>query len=1071
MIKKTTLTAIALFFCLSAFSQIKVTQTTFNGETYNIYPVRLPFGFSHRLYSDYLSFENEYEISYSNSSRVYNKKLYENGLWVNTPYERYLPYNPFELPDGKYLAYYKKRESQWDPVTYQPIYTHEDTTLVAVTFTLKNNKKNGACTWYDLGKDRHILQECNYTMGIKDGTWKLYREKSTHEYTYNNGERNGTFTIHKDGYLYSTMTYVKNSLNGERIEYYPKSDLPSEYNVYNFGKLMESKRYTRKGELTYWYNRDSKDGIYSRSYKKGVVTEENFWVDSMGLGKTIKYYENGNKKSEYVLFYSDVYSKYHKRKYGEDYPWEDFMDLADRITPQRHTIAYKEYHENGKVAIELDVRKDSLFNPFSRYDEEGRIVNTYVVEPLLWRYLLTTKSFDPKTGRLKRESYKTQTYGEDGYRKYDKNGNLVRFRLDQDFLGILYRDSIGLVQSGLRIDKKEVVKYYTLLHADDQDKFSTRTYKGEDFRTLKTRTFVEDSMPKTEVIWSEFDKNKEFELRHTMTFVTPHVVNKDNHYVPYLWHYYNNISHEEQGMRAYKNELDYQIFYKGKPLDGQLSVHDKRRSKPFSYKMKYRKKASKKAEETVLDIKDFSNTGGSYYCNLQVFGGYVSSMRKSTWMSNTVDYSDNLRDGETWSYCGGSENYVNGKRHGLYSTSNTLKEYYHGKLHGDYIDFGYYSPEKEYHGQIDFKASYKLDTLHGMFQSFVRPMELSQTLYFENGLPNGKYWRGNVTAPTSVDITLDHGYLVDTAYYYFKEGVLKTKVYHDIKDSVFFDDSYKNQLGMYEKAQDSMRKYTDWNQELIDLLTEGYLEPNTYLVNRDKLIDFDAKRSGDYVYYYKNGQKASEGRIEASSKVGIWRYWDLSGGLYKEVTYDSGWFVNPITQDSTYYYGRVKMWYPNGKELLTGLILSKFERFQCDQEMKVDFENLYYLTFHNREGELTLTNRGGKVYEYHNNSEIRLEGEMANGKRSGLWKFYNPQGRLEEVGRYDNGKKDGLWVSGDLEAVPYFEDMCMDGEVGAYEFPDLSETGAVTQPIRIKESLYDKGRYIDSDHITLHPLY
>ena len=418
-----------------------------------------------------------------------------------------------------------------------------------------------------------------------------------------------------------------------------------------------------------------------------------------------------------------------------------------------------------------------------------------------------------------------------------------------------------------------------------------------------------------------------------------------------------------------------------------------------------------------------------------------------------------------------SSYFVEGKRHGLSTSQYGMAEYYHGRLHGAYTSLGYSSPEEHYEHQIDYRANFTLDTLNGWFFSYVRPMEVSQSVYFDHGLPNGKYWRGNVTAPTSAEVTLDHGYLVDTAYYYFNEGVLKAKVYHELKDSVFFNPIYRSDLSNYQSDKDTLLKYTNWSNELVEEIIAHHKGLGLSIIGKDKVIDLVSTRTGDYTYYYKNGLEASKGRVVEGAKVGTWRYWDLSGGLYKEVEYDTGWFVNPITNDSTYFYGRVKMWYPDGKELLTGLILSQEERFRCDQEMKVDFENLYYLTFHDRDGKLTLTNHGGKVYEYHNNSEIRLEGEMSNGKRSGVWKFYDPNGRLEEIGRYENGERTGLWVSGDLEAVPYYEDMCVEGEVDAYKFPDVQETGVVSQEIRIKESRYVEGSLHRTQSITLYPLY
>ena len=347
-------------------------------------------------------------------------------------------------------------------------------------------------------------------------------------------------------------------------------------------------------------------------------------------------------------------------------------------------------------------------------------------------------------------------------------------------------------------------------------------------------------------------------------------------------------------------------------------------------------------------------------------------------------------------------------------------------------------------------------------------MTLSQSVYFDKGQPHGKYWRGNVTSPVSAEVQLDHGYLIDTAYYYFAEGTIKAKVAHTLQDKVYFAPGYQENLKSHAQLLEKLSDYSELERNLI---AQPAYENGTSLLDEDKLIGFNANRTGDYIMYYKNGVVASKGRVESGSKVGTWKYWDLSGGLFKQVQHDSGWFVNPITQDSFRYFGTVDMWYPNGQKLLSGLILSRFERFKCDQEMEVDFENLYYLSHFDKDGKETLIAQGGKVNEYHNNSEKRLDGEMEDGKRTGIWRFYDPNGNLEETGRYVNGLRTGLWISGDLEAVPYYEDMCVKGEVDAYKFPDPMKTGKVTQDITIHETLWEAGIFIQQNGIKLRPLY
>ena len=662
MFQKATLTTIALVCFLSSFAQVKITQTTHNGETYNVYPVRLPFNSSpYHLDYGYHSYMMYDGPSYGSYPREMNKKIMKKGQWEKEAFELFLPYNPFELADGKYLAYYQKRILKLDEYM-QPVYSHEDTTLVAVTFIIKDNKKNGACTWYDYGKDRNILQECQYKKGEKVESWTLYRDGEKHSYSYKDGELHGNYTVTQDGKIKSTRTYVNGSLNGEYLTYFDKSDQVKIHLVYEFGKVVERKEFNSKGELEYWYNRNTKDDIYRKKYNKGVVIEENFWVDTTGVGKTITYYDNGTKRREYLKFYPEVYRKYNEPSdknggysYYYRYPLNAIMSATSTVTGIGKCLKMDEYNPDGTVALSFDLRKDSMLNPVTRINEDGKKVAVYQLDTSTYQIGLYVKEYNPKTGLLSNEHLMRGGYSRDMNKDYDKDGNLLRFSYELDYLEQLYRDSVGFVQTSYYKTKKGTSSVYELLYASSgsygygyQSSWRATTYKGRVYSTFTSKNYVEDSIPWSEMQYSVFDKKGDFEVRHTKKFITPKIRTENGHYLSPVYSYYRSLSVSKQGIRDEADSLDFRLFYNGEPLNGTAMVKGKFRDPEHSYKVKFKKGKSRRSRETVIKVKDYDNFGRNR--SLNTISGYVTKMgsynARYSYFSPGVSYSNNKKEGE-----------------------------------------------------------------------------------------------------------------------------------------------------------------------------------------------------------------------------------------------------------------------------------------------------------------------------------------------------------------------------------------------------------------------------------------
>lgn len=1052
---RTTLTLIAIFWQLLAFGQLKIITTTYNGKTYKVYPVRIPLPESDFDYlsdwaytmEDVSSMGDIHDIIDFKKVRKRGKKKKVVGLWPNKIIESSLPFNPFKLDDGQYLLYYEKRPGKWDKQLQMDVQSHEDTTLVAAIFSIVNNKKSGTATWYDYTKKARLLQSGFYKNGIKEGEWTIYRKDEKRVYHYVDGLKNGLEMNYKKGAITSECKWERDLLDGEYINYINyKSGKISQKDMFNNGGLVESKKFDKKGNLTYWHNTNNTDNILTRYYTEGRLTKTVSEPDTSNVSKVQSWSKKG------VLIYTAYKPKYWYYSSILENSWfnQSSYALFRRMTDYQE-LAVEQYYENGQLRIKYDLRTDNLSIPIKEYSKSGQVLQEFYMDAQD-SSLIHINKYNEKKGYLenKQISYYSSEWLSNLILSEDQD--TVVFRAAPYLLSLKNPNVGGFKKCYYYQGKKSETTSYNLLHT--RHEVSTTIYKGNPTVTAKFKV-VNDST--IEVVHSEFDVKHVFEVEHKYRMYMP---TNDSSGFP-LVYYADTKQIEHKGILDLYDTLDYRIKLFGEPYSGYISVERKWDYSPKRYKLKLDIEKEKIDREVLYDtsinLKSFVDCGGGYWTkSIKLSHGQPTKINHG--YSDNATYVDSKKQGECTDIGGAVGNYQDGLRHGVYRSDAFMTEHYKGLKHGLDLKFGYYSQFKEYTHQLEYKATFIMDTLHGLFQSFAEPEVVSQSVVFEKGYPNGTYFQGNVTSPTSVLAQLDHGYLIDTAYYYFKEGGIKVKVNYNIADSVSYLDWYGPPTCITGGLGNSSF-YADYYR------SEKFL-------SRDKLINLQPSRTGDYQYFYKNGVVASEGRIEQRQRVDTWKHWDLNGQLFKVITYDSGWYVNPVTQDSLFYFGKVQMWYPNGKELLTGLIRSNNMRFKCDQEMRVNMETLYYLSFYDEAGNQTITNGSGEVVEFHNNGETRLTGQLKNGRRFGLWKFYDPNGRLQEIGRYDEyGLRHGLWVAGDLEAVPYFENLCMDGEVSAYNFPDVDQVGYVTQEIGITEVHYEHGRSKNMKSTRMLPLF
>ena len=950
--------------------------------------------------------------------------------------------------------FYEKRISKKDKVTRQPIYSNEDTTLVAVVFTLKNGQKSGNATWYNFGKEKEVLQTGQFKDGVKHGFWTVHRKKGTETYKYVEGKLSGQKTYLDSKNQITSVEWYENGLkNGWATTYYKgKKQLVRSRAFYkNSNSSSQEMYYNKKGELTYNLSDTFTDNITIKRFENGVLTYTETRIDSLGFSWVKRYYINGKLESQTLLIEPSYYVKsYNDRKNNiKKLPkpnWWEYHNLSRAIDGRTNCVSHVSYNKSGEVVSSYDIRSTEPGDTLYEYNAKGQLIKS------LWLDREHDNFFNTINFYKKSTLYKTYNLSgkQIAFERVNHKGDTTEFEYSPFYLSETNKNKKGFVESKKEIDGNKTRYQYNLLHT--KKGIETKLYKGQNLSDVLFFKHLPEPSSKIDVVWIEYDDKKRFSVEHLKTYdLVDYEKSQVSH--PYQT---KIIKQPFQSLNKLYDTLEYRIIHERTPYTGEVKFKKKhtsfRKLGRRKYKLKYDitkiKTKYQKYYDTTLIVKTYTNSFGyiSSSNKTRVVNGEVESIKTSYTLK--ASYNDNFKTGEGDDIDGFEGNYVRGQKHGLYKSSTQFDEYFQGMRHGMTMKLGYYGNNKRYNRQIDYKANFTLDTLHGMFQSFNSPGVVGQSVVFDMGYPNGKYFRGNLTCPVSVDVTLDHGYLIDTALYYFKEGTIRAKVYHTKEDSAYYQYS-------------RIPVHGAWGAKNV----QRYLET-------DKLIDFSTIRNGNYQYFYKNEILASEGRIESRSKVGTWKYYDLSGHLYKQVEYDSGYYRIPGTKDSIPYYGKLRMWQPNGKELLYGLIRSNRSRFKCDQEMAVNYETLYYLSLFDRDGKPVIIDGTGPVEEFHNNSEISIRGQLRNGKRYGLWKFYSPIGRLEEMGYYDaDGRKTGTWVSGDLEAVPYVENLCSPGATHATIFPDANKTGLLQYPITIQEVMYDKGRSLGGSSTRLIPLY
>jgi len=211
-----------------------------------------------------------------------------------------IPFCPFQLPDGEYIAYYPLPEFGNVPKRSLETYAHEDSTHVAVHFFIRNNRKEGLAKFYaqNTMKDGSavVYWEGNFENDKKEGLWTYHDINN-----YGLAEKTTRIRFHEDlpdgpvevfdpsgnlrerGLMEAgkrTGLYEYFSAQGLRRQYYTYKN--NELHGWAWDTIFKSKQQPVAASNMVWWENGRKTPI--QVSVRGNFKEETFLADSVTTG-------------------------------------------------------------------------------------------------------------------------------------------------------------------------------------------------------------------------------------------------------------------------------------------------------------------------------------------------------------------------------------------------------------------------------------------------------------------------------------------------------------------------------------------------------------------------------------------------------------------------------------------------------------------------------------------------------------------------------------------------------------------------------------------------------------------
>jgi len=162
-------------------------------------------------------------------------------------------------------------------------------------------------------------------------------------------------------------------------------------------------------------------------------------------------------------------------------------------------------------------------------------------------------------------------------------------------------------------------------------------------------------------------------------------------------------------------------------------------------------------------------------------------------------------------------------------------------------------------------------------------------------------------------------------------------------------------------------------------------------VNDTKMLEGafkDGLRTGEWVYYYSNGQVQTAGTFIDGVKDGRWPVYKENG----EVDYFEVFRFGNLIAGGAGDQGKEEEVVEEKEE--------KEEKEEVKEESKVQFVDWERLRGGSRKNLNGIPYTGGVIKYYKNTRDRELVGYFTNGYRSGKWTYYHKNGRIKDVRYY-----------------------------------------------------------------------
>ena len=969
----------------------------------------------------------------------------------------------------------------------------------------RNSRRQRTC---GTGRIDRYKKYGNYKDGKLEGknTYITYSPYDKDVTEYSNGLKNGTDkSYNRFGKLITLRTYKNDLTFGPNIFRY-STNIFDKYYYYDKGIYLIIKSF-RLNE-----NQDSFVNLYHR--KRRIASVINSPTPSAGFNKNdslwwvdFTHFNDNSIFKGYPSNFSEVYEiTKSKKKFNHFYLIDNKIQIPFVIkNPKGDTIMKVDRIE---MTPEYYIYKISKFE-YSK----GKLWSKEEKTEKLFRKPVIQKGVEFKNG-YQMVAFNTEWYFKKGITK--------EYKLNNPIPG--YRGMVIKIDSTVYSNKNQTQNYITQKYRIEgiNETSSSIGFGLQDSSYLKfkytIRMISDDTL---EVIENNFlfpELNLKFIRKIN---VKDSSITSSGLYTlinPFYILDQRELSFMGQKNISFIGKCGYTLEFKGKPYSGPLVCRMEERKKYFWHQYDF-KEITKPGEAKLLitnkihkkrfwffwDI-NYYRDGRPYYCHYYFTNGILDG-NQSAWSKDfDLIYNLNFENGENEgiqtlvrdysnSYYYDIDNktidhykYKNGKLQDYVTLVSNDKrpeliaKYNDGKLNGNYIAF----ESQNYYTNPKVEAAFKNDTLVSDIVIYNNG-HIQEIIPFNKGKITGTYIRNNKKLLDNSVFTfyenkkylnylelkakLKNGAFADSITGYFDNGSIKyiaivdSSFHHKYIIDTFWDEPVVLKNRLFENMQNIKYKHHvsrfDNENKYASILAFSK-EKSIYYDYEMDLNPMNESTPAFYTFYYKNGVKSQQGHMNGDIKDGVWKYWGENGILVKEIEYRPEDVVLDSVNDITHsILGFIKGFYPAGQLMMQGYVDDIELNYQCNQELEVPYEYVYYTHFYDEKGNDILINGTGPLADFHLNGNQHFKGQITNGQRTGLWKFYDPKGNLMEIGEYIDGQKHGRWLSGDLAGINYVDNACSINE--AIEMIKLNEA----RNIDITETLYEMGREISKSHLVL----